>query len=69
MSDEPLKELQALAEPIGYGVAITEFIGSQDSWFSVFSIDRPDDGNPFATADEARAYIQGLKSARDARRP
>jgi hypothetical protein len=31
MSDEPLKELQALAEPKGYGVAITEFIGSPAS--------------------------------------
>jgi hypothetical protein len=59
-----LKELRALAEPIGYDVAITEFIGSPDSWFSVFPIDRPDDGNPFATADEARAYIQGLGSAK-----
>jgi hypothetical protein len=64
MSNEALMELQALAKPIGYGVAITEFIGSQDSWFSVFPIDRPDDGNPFATADEARAYIQGLNSGR-----
>jgi hypothetical protein len=64
MSNEALMELQALAKPIGYGVAITDFIGSQDSWFSVFPIDRPDDGNPFATADEARAYIQGLNSGR-----
>jgi len=64
MSGESLEELRALAKPLGYDVANASFVGEPGSWYSVFPLDRPDDGNPLATADEARGYIEGIASAR-----
>ncbi len=64
MVNDELKELEEFAEPHGFDVALIEFIGTEGSFFSVFPTGWPDDGNPFATADEARAYIEGAIASR-----